>query len=1104
LSTTREPNQNSETPFAPVPGSDDPRRGQEVFAPVGGPFEAPAKNVVSGPYYKGVEERLPELAQRPADPSSTEAKSGFNVDRRDLLKLFSASAVAGTTACVQRPVEKAIPFVNQPVDTWPGEPTHYATTCGDCSAGCGVMVKTREGRPTKLEGLPDHPVNAGSLCAVGQASLQALFHPERQQRPTIRFGSRVEASEWNDVFENFAGKLTSDKIGILTNGATGHRHGFFKEFLEKVGSNANRLYTFDSNSLAEATAEAHRLAYGLSAIPRADLSKAKVIVGVGADFLDVGTSLLYNTKGYTEAHAFRGPDKAKHVQFESFYTLTGARSDQRFPIPPGSETLVTLLLVNSLLKNPGVKGSAGARSQAQAVLSANSGLLNGAYENVGFTEANFDKLAEEMLTAQAVLLAGGSAFDENATTLQLAAILANELIGSYETVLFLQKDWLPAPVATGDLQRFLTDAKDLDVLLLIDVDPVFTLPPSWGVTELLQKIPTVAVLCDFPNESAPFAKYVLNTHHWLESWGDEQSVAGLWSVRQPSVRPTTDSRQAEEILMWVAAAAKKPLGYENYRAYLKKKWEDIRTVVGRTEVPAESYFDLVLQHGFDGRNSTQAVPDLSSNFSSSFRYVDTGRGGLRLVAPLDFRLRDGRHAWKPVLQEIPDALTTVTWDTWVALNPVTVAKLGLRKFDLVKVEGPAGSFEASVYPLPGLHPDAVVVPRGNGHTKQNGTIQGGNGINPLIAFGRAQDALTGAPVTYGQAVKITVTGKFYELAQTQKHNDIANRKDIIQEIPLATAVANMGKTQDLDDVPNLYPAMPKQQHRWGMTIDLGKCTGCNACSVACSIENNVPQVGRGQVLLGRQMHWMQIDRYFSGPVEAPEVTFQPMLCQHCAQAPCEGVCPVFATSHDPEGINQMTYNRCIGTRYCANACPYKIRRFNWWTHRWNTVGARPQDRNPRALNPDVTVRTRGVMEKCTFCYQRVRDARHREKLNGIPVGQPGNVIKTACQQTCPADAITFGDLLDTTSPASQQRKDMRAYLALNGEHALKEYGLKTMPSVSYLAKVSLTAKPEHGHGGGHGEQHGSQGEQHGGQGEQKGGHEVQHGARRVKKAKKNG
>ncbi|MBM4251520.1 MAG: 4Fe-4S dicluster domain-containing protein [Deltaproteobacteria bacterium] len=1090
MSTTREPDHSSETPFAPVPAGDDPRRGQEVFAPTDGPFEAPAKTFVEGPYYKGVEERLPDLAQRSESDGESPKARAFSVDRRDLLKLFSASAVAGTAACVQRPVEKAIPFVNQPTDTWPGEPVHFATTCGECSAGCGVMARTREGRPTKLEGLPEHPVNTGSLCTVGQASLQALFHPERQARPTIRFGSKIEPSEWNDVFENFAAKLTSPKIGILTNGSTGHRHGFFKEFLEKVGSSADKLYTYDSNSLAEATAEAHKIAYGLHAVPRSDLSKAKVIVGVGADFLDVGTSLLYNTKTYTEGHSFRGADKSKHVQFESFFTLTGARSDYRHPIAPGSETVVTLLLVNSLLKNSAVKGSAAARSQAQAVLSANAALLSGAYDRVGYSEANFDKLAEEMLASQSVVLAGGSAFDENATTLQLAAILANELVGAYETVLFLQKDWLTAPVATGDLQRFMTESRDIDVLFLIDVDPVFTLPPSWGVGEVLEKIPTVAVLCDFPNESSQYAKYVLNTHHWLESWGDEQSVAGLWSVRQPVVRPTTDSRQTEDILMWIAAYAKKPLGYENYRAYLKKKWDDIRTLVGRNDVPADNYFDLVLQHGYDGRNATQVVPDLSGNLASSFRYTDTGSGGLRLVAPLDYRLRDGRHAWKPALQETPDSLTTITWDTWVAINPVTTAKLGLRKFDVVKVEGPAGSFEASVYPLPGLHPDTVVVPRGNGHSKANGTVQGGNGVNPLVAFARAQDQFTGAPVTYGQQVKLTATGRVFELAQTQKHNDIANRKDIIKEVPIATAVANMGKTQDLDDVPNLYPAMPKQQHRWGMSIDLSKCTGCSACVVACTIENNVPQVGREQVLLGRQMHWMQIDRYFAGSVEAPEVTFQPMLCQHCAQAPCEGVCPVFATSHDPEGINQMTYNRCIGTRYCANACPYKIRRFNWWTHRWNTMGARLTDRNPRALNPDVTVRTRGVMEKCSFCYQRVRDARHKEKLNGIPVGQPGNVVKTACQQTCPAEAIAFGNLLDPAAPVTQQRKDLRAYLALNGEPSLKEYGLKTMPSVNYLAKVSFTAKPAHhgAHGGDHGEA----------------GHGEQHGARPVEKSKKKG
>lgn len=1067
---------NQETPFAPAPGPEDPRRGKEVFAPVGdAPFEAPAKEFVPGPYYVGVEERLPELAERPE--AEVEAKgTKLPVDRRDFMKLFSASTVAATAACVQRPVEKAIPFVQQPVDQFPGESVHYATTCGECAEGCGVMVKTREGRPVKLEGLPAHPINEGRLCAVGQAGLQGLYHPERRQGPVIRLGSRLVDSSWSDVFEHLGGKLkATQKVGIVTGPSTGHRHGFFREFLEKIGSKTQNLYTIDSNSLAESILAAHKIAFGVNAMPRADLSRAKLIVGVGADFLDVGHALVYNTRTYTQAHAFASGTKGRHVQFESAFTLTGARADERFVIPPGSETLVTLLLVRALLENKGSKGTSASRSQIQQTLDQKNDLIQSGYERIGMTREAFDKLAADMIATSAVVMAGGTgAFDENATNLQLAAIMANELLGAYDNVLQLSKGYMTAPVQVGDLQRFLAEAPALDVLFVIDVNPGFTLPASWGVTDLMKKIPTVVSIQDFPNEVDQIAQYALPAHHYLESWGDEQAVAGLWSMRQPAVRATTNSRQAEEILMWLAATLQKPMGFENYHAYLKSKWVAVQQLTG-TQGDANLFFDMVVRQGFAGQLGTQSVSGLSSGLASNFKYVDTGRGGLRLAAPLDFRLRDGKHAHKPVLQEAADSLTTITWDTWVALNPTTAQKLGFKKFDVIKVEGPAGSFEASLYPLPGLHPDAVVVPRGNGHAVGTGTIEGGNGVNPLVALAKATDAATGAAVTAGQQVKLTATGAVFQMAQLQKHNDIANRKDIVKSVSLAKAAANATKTKNLDDVPNIFPELPKVQYRWGMQIDLSRCTGCQACYVACSTENNVPQVGREQVLFGRYMHWIKIDRYFSGSTDNPEVTMQPMLCQHCQHAPCEAVCPVFATTHDPEGINAMTYNRCIGTRYCANACPYKIRRFNWWTHRWNQIGARGQDRNPRAMNPDVTVRTRGVMEKCTFCYQRVRDAKHRAKINGIPVGKPGNVLKTACQQTCPADAITFGDVQDPNTDAAALRRDNRAYLALGGDPEHGEYGLKTLPSVSYLAKVTLaeTADAEEGHGGAQeGEHHG--------------------------------
>lgn len=1049
LSTIFEPGKDLDTPFAPVPDSDDPRRGVEVFAPVDGLFEVPVKEIIPGQFYVGAEERLPELAEDESLAPEQKKISKFPVDRRDFMKLFSASSIAATAACVQRPVEKALPYVQQPLDQFPGEAVHYATTCGECTAGCGVMVKTREGRPTKVEGLPEHPVSNGRLCATGQSAIQGLYHPERRAGPQIRFANSKESVSWDDVYKRLSSTLNgTQKIGILTNGSTGHRHDFLGQFLERMGSSRDRLYTIESNSLAESITAAHQIAYGVNAMPRADLHSAKMIVGVGADFLDIGTSPVFATAEYTESHRFKNGEKSRHVQFEAALTLTGAKADERHVIPPGSETVAALLLVRALLENSTSKSSAAARAVIKQVLDQKADVVSGGYDRLGITREAFDKIAADMLATDSVLMAGGSySFDENATNLQLTAIMANELLGSYDKILHLQSGWMVPPVRVGDLTRFMNDAANLDALIIIDANPVFTLPATFGIAEMLKKIPTLVSIQDAPCEVDDLANYVLPNNHYIESWGDEQPVAGVWSLRQPAVRTGTDSRQAEEILMWVAASANKPMGHASYRDYLKAAWSSLQQAAGGDE----RFFDTSLRKGYVRTASNQAVSGLSGNVASSFRYIDTGRGGLRLVAHLDNRLRDGRHANKPVLQETADSLTTITWDTWIGLNPTTMSKLGFRKFDVIKLQGAAGSFEGSVYPLPGLHPDTVTVPRGNGHSTAAGQIAGGNGIDPLAVIAKATDAATGAPVTVGQTVTLTATGRQNQLAQLQKANELGNRTDIVKKVSLAKATANMHKTVDLDDVPDLYPKLPKLEYKWGMSIDLGSCTGCGACVVACFTENNVPQVGREQVLLGREMHWMKVDRYFAGPTDSPEVSMQPMLCQHCEHAPCEAVCPVYATTHDPEGINSMTYNRCIGTRYCANACPYKIRRFNWWTHKWNVVGDRTQDRSLRAVNPDVTVRTRGVMEKCSFCYQRVRDAKHSAKLRGTSV-KDGDV-KMACQQTCPADAISFGNLNDPAAIVSGLRRDHRSYLALNGDIEMKHYGIKTLPGVNYLADV---------------------------------------------------
>jgi len=1046
-------------PITELPGYEVTERGPVIFGPEDGPLEGKAERRVDGPLYVGADEVMPELEPAPAEAGEARKAFDLNLDRRSLLKFFGAGAAAATaTGCLRRPVEKIIPYVNQPVDQLPGVPTYYATTCGECSAGCGVVVRTREGRPTKIEGNPEHPISQGGVCSMGQATLQGLYHPERRKQPLAKVGNRQVDASWDDVKEALGSKLAGKKVAIFTGGSTGSRHQFYRDWLKAIGSTEERLYTFEPNALYSTIAAAHKLAYGVEAMPRPDIRQAKLVVGIGSDFLDVGTSPVFMAKSFTAMRTFKNGSMGKIVQFESMLTQTGGRADYRHVIRPGTELLSTMLLVKSLAAQTGAKGSASARAAITKVLEANATALNAGYETVGVPQNVFDSVAAELLAGPSIVMCGGTqSFDQNATQLQLAAIMANELCGAYGSTLFLDKGWMPAPVKVGDLKRFMTDVSaegGLDAVIFIDTNPAFTVPKSFGLAAAVAKVPVVVSMQSFPNETDLLAGFVLNTHHYLESWGDEQPVVGFWSARQPAIRPTTDSRQAEDVLLWLAAHMKKPMPFSEYRDYLKDRWKAVHAAVDQS-VEYNLFFDAVLRRGFVSKLKTQAAPsfaDVSASFSLGAAV--TGSGTMVLTSPLDHRLHDGRGANKPVLQEVGDAMTRIAWDTWIGINPKKVRDLGFKRNDVLLVESSAGSFRAALYPMPGLHADAVVVHRGNGHDDVTGKISGSNGVDPLVAFARAEDPLTGMPVTAGEVVKLSSTGAVFQLAAYQKHNDIDNRKDIVQKVTVAQAASEEGKTWNMDDVPDLYPALYKDvENRWGMSVDLTKCTGCGACMVACAQENNVSMVGREQILLGREMHWIRLDRYFAGDVDNPQVTVQPMMCQQCSHAPCEAVCPVYATQHDPEGINSMTYNRCIGTRYCANACPYKVRRFNWWTHKWNVIGDRLVDRNPRALNPDVTVRTRGVMEKCNFCFQRVREAKHRAKEMGTKV-QDG-AVKVACEQTCPTDAIVFGNLLDPASRVTALRKSVNSYMALNGIPGVHPYGIKTLPNVTYVKQISF-------------------------------------------------
>lgn len=1037
----------------------------EVFVAQDQPFEKPAKEFVPGPFYVNIEEAMPELAEETAEADSSSEKK-LAVDRRDLMRLFGAGAVLASAACVRRPVEHAVPYVTQPADAIVGVPTYFATTIDRV----GVVVKTREGRPVFVEGNPEHPLSQGAATILGMSELQALYHPERRQAPMIRFGSKLLDSSWDDVYESLSSVLKdAKKVAFMIKGTTGNSINFYKDFLKQIGQSEDGVYVLESNTLFNSISEAHRLSFGFDGLPRSDLRRAKLLIGVGTDFQDGGIASIFETKSWTSAFTFKNGQKSRFVTFENRLTQTGSKAAERHPIAPGDELAVTLAIVDALLANPASKGSASDKANIKAVVDSQRAIIDEAKSRLKIEDA-IKEVAERGLKGGAVLLAGeSSASSENGTLVQIAAIMANVLLGAYaDKLLFFDQGWFKNPSRPGDLARFIKDAPGIDTLFVVDVNPTFTIPASFKIADLFRGIKNVISMSAMPSETEEFANHILNTHNPLECWGDEELVAGFWSMQQPTVRSITNSKQAEDILLWTAAKLGKPMGYEDYRAYLRKKWEVLYKASGITK-DFDTFFAAIQRKGF--YVAQLAKRENATNFgnvTASFKPV-APQAGLKLVAYLDHKLGDGSASERPVLQEAGDGLTTIAWDTWVAINPLKCRELGFKYNDLLRIKTPAGTVEVSVYPMPGLHPDTIAMPRGNGHRKGASKISDGVGIDPLVLLEAKTDPITGDPVTSGQVVTIEKVGKRYRLAAMQKHNDIANRKDIMPVQTLSGAVKTMRDFKDLDDVPDLYPRHDRKgdkfvgtswlfpewrasdTYRWGMSIDLDKCNGCGACNVACTLENNIPHVGREQILIGREMTWIRIDRYFSGEVNNPEVAFQPVPCQHCNHAPCEAVCPVFATTHDPEGMNVQTYNRCVGTRYCGNACPYKVRRFNWFTHRWNIMGDRPIDRNPRALNPDVTVRTRGIMEKCTFCVQRIRDAKHNAKQQERAVVD--GEIRMACQTACPSDAIMFGNLLDPNSRIARNRRDNRAYLLLNGDATKHEYGLKTLPNVSYLMKV---------------------------------------------------
>lgn len=974
------------------------------------------------------------------------------MDRRDFLKILGGSGAAAALAGCAQPVEKILPYVIPDENIIPGVASWYATVCRECPAGCGMLVRTREGRAVKVEGNSAHPVNAGALCARGQASLQGLYNPDRIPHPLRRDASgKTHPMSWAEaealLAERFAAIRTrgaGDRVAFIGRLETGSLRRLVGEFLAAIGSMQYLAY---EPFAYEPLRAANHIAFGRAAIPFYDIEAAEFLLSFDADFLETWISPVAFARAFARFRTVREGTRPGFAYVGPRLNLTAANADAWLPIRPGTEGILALGMIQVILQEKLVPVSGPERERLWTLV---QGYDPPAVANATDLPAErVQQLARAFVLRRPSLALGGgiAASGRNATATLVAINTLNAVAGNLgRTVRFGPNASIAEASPYADIQR-LTQAMargEVEVLLLHDVNPLFTLPGATGFAEALAKVPLVVSLSSFPDETAMAAHLVLPDHTPLESWGDYTPRAGIIGLLQPAMRPVFASKGLGDVLLAVArqmgGEVAKALPAESFQAYLQEVWRGHHRRLAPT-IPFEEFWEAALKRGGAWEEvPTERVRLAVGGIAPAEPELAGSGDGLILLAVPSLQHFDGRGTNRPWLQELPDPLSQIVWDAWVEIHPETARRWGIGEGDVVRLTSPFGRIELPAHLSAGLRKDVVAVPIGQGHLAF-GRYAERRGANPLLLLAPQAEEVSGALPRLSVRVAPARTGARTLLASPAGSSQQVGQ-GIARTITLTGLNGSEAEGGPRHEAGSLYPAHVHPDHRWGMAIDLNACTGCSACVVACAAENNVPVVGKERVSQGRIMSWIRIERYLEEGPSAPRPRFVPMLCQHCDNAPCESVCPVFATYHNPEGLNAQVYNRCVGTRYCANNCPYKVRRFNWQTSPW------PAPLHLQ-LNPDVSVREMGVMEKCTFCVQRIREAKENAKDEGR--GLRDGEITPACAQTCPASAIVFGDLNDPDSRVARLTRDPRGY------HVLGE--LNTRPAITYLKRVVLDRSP---------------------------------------------
>ena len=952
-------------------------------------------------------------------------------ERREFLQLMAASMALAGFGCVRRPTEKIVPYVKRPDDVSLGEENLYSSSYYDGEEGFGLLVRTREGRPVKIEGNKYHPVNQGKLSARAHSHILSLYDPERLKDPQKNLFNKEKSNresiraEYSKADEDIINQLKKGKTAFLTGEwPSPSSEKLLRDFCSNMSCSHFVWHPLSYNHLASA----QKLCYGKALVPRFALDRARLIISINCDFL--GT-WLYPTE-FNRLYA-KGREANREMNrlivFESLLSLTGTNADWRVRIKPSEQLDLVLSLIHSLIQKGFVKAEWPGHFEAPS----------SPWKKFHIARDAWDKMISELWEnrRQSLVLAGGLP-DRDSKSLQVAVAWLNHLLGNDGWTVDYSHSYRSWTWADRNIENLIErlEKKKIDTLIIHKTNPLYTYPDKKRLESAMKKADMIVYTGDREDETGRLAHYILPDHHDLEKWSDWEFQKGTLSVQQPTIRPLYRTRAFEDGLIKWAKGRKKSAflkGEDSWYAYLRKN----------TVMSAQSGFSWneFLKTGVSVRDPRQRndrflARDFQASALTSIKqpHKKEHQEKYELVLYSTSGLKDGTLANVSWLQEFPDPVTKICWDNYLCVSPADARKNNLKEGQIVNVTGQDREpLRAPVHIQPGQADGVLGLALGYGRERA-GKVADKVGVN---AYRLAKVSDNTGIYFSSLPAGMEPTSKTVSMANVQGHHSMEGRQ-IVVETTLKKYLKNPGGAIHRHKVFSLWSDHKYPKHKWGMVIDLNSCTGCSACVTACQSENNIPTVGKDLVLQGREMHWIRVDRYYKGSPEEPETVHQPVVCMHCDNAPCETVCPVAATVHSDEGTNDMIYNRCVGTRYCANNCPYKVRRFNWF----NYVKKIEKPLN-MAMNPDVTVRSRGVMEKCTFCIHRIRSVQAKAKLEDRPL-KDGDV-QTACQQSCPTGAIVFGDLKDKSSEVHRlfNREDSYALLE----------ELNTQPAVRYQVKV---------------------------------------------------